>query len=82
MLRWAATLGILGLIALALALPATSIGRRGIEAASRVDAPTPALALGRPLPELDLIGLNGAPVKLAELRGHRVLLTFERSVDW
>ena len=78
MLRWAATLGILGLIALALALPSTSIGRRGFEPASRVDAPTPALALGQPLPELDLVGLDGAPVDFSPSRSFFFLSTPQR----
>jgi hypothetical protein len=82
MLRWFATGGILALLALALGLPSTSLGRRGTQAETRLDAPTPVLAVGQPLPALDLVGLDGAPVTLASLRGHRVLLTFERSVDW
>jgi peroxiredoxin len=38
--------------------------------------------IGQPLPDLALLDLDGRPMDLEALRGHRVLITFERSVDW
>ena len=73
---------ILALLVLALALPYTGIGRRGNERETRLDARSPALAIGRRLPELGLEDLSGRPLRLEDFRGKRVLLTFERSVDW
>jgi len=81
-LRWAATFGILLLLVLDLLLPRTGIGRRGAEARVRFDVPTAVGAPGTTLPSLRLRDLDGTPVSLADFRGHRVLLTFERSVDW
>ena len=80
-LRWAATFGILLLLVLDLLLSRTGIGRRGAEARVRFDVPTAVGAPGR-LPSLRLRDLDGTPVSFADFRGHRVLLTFERSVDW
>jgi hypothetical protein len=40
------------------------------------------VTVGAPAPELDLRTLEGAPLSLAEFRGHPLLVTFERSVDW
>jgi hypothetical protein len=34
------------------------------------------------VPDLALRTLEGAPLSLAEFRGHPLLVTFERSVDW
>lgn len=82
MLRWLATAAIGLLLVLDLALPATSIGRRGTEAALRADVPGAAGVLGQTLPDFTLPDLDGVPVRLSDLRGHAVLLTFERSVDW
>lgn len=81
MTRWLASAGILALMALVLVLPDTDLGRRGSDPALRLDAPA-AVAVGERLPALDLVDLDGEPLRLADLRGHRVLLTFERSVDW
>jgi cytochrome oxidase Cu insertion factor (SCO1/SenC/PrrC family) len=81
-LRWLATAGIAALIALALALPSTDIGRRGSEAVVRADAAGAVGRVGERLPDFALPDLHGAPVRLSDLRGRRVLLTFERSVDW
>jgi hypothetical protein len=42
-------------------------------------------AVGEPgerLPELALESLDGEPIVLADFRGHPLLVTFERSVDW
>lgn len=80
--RWAATAVIALLFVLNLALPSTDIGRRGSEAAPRADAPGALGAIGARLPALELVDLDGAPVGLADFEGKRVLLTFERSVDW
>ena len=80
-LRFLATLVLLGLLGLNWALPSTSIGRRGVESASRVDAESQ-IALGERLPELSLLALDGRIHTREDLLGHRVLLTFERSADW
>lgn len=82
MLRWLATLAIGALFALNVALPSTSIGRRGTEAKARFESATASEFVGQPLPQLDLRNLDGLPIAWEDLAGHRVLLTFERSVDW
>ena len=82
MLRILATVAILGLLVLDFVLPSTSLGRRGTEASARIDAGGAFRAVGSPLPALALRELDGQPVSLEQFRGHRVLLTFERSVDW
>ncbi|MEE8580750.1 MAG: hypothetical protein V3T33_04090 [Myxococcota bacterium] len=82
MLRWLATAGIAALLVLDLALPWTGIGRRGSEAQARADVPNARGRVGETLPELSLTDLSGEAFQLTELRGRRVLLTFERSVDW
>ena len=38
--------------------------------------------VGDSLPNLAFTGLDGQTLHLHALRGHPVLLTFERSVDW
>jgi peroxiredoxin len=38
--------------------------------------------VGERLPELSLQDLVGNPISLAKFRGQRVVLTFERSLDW
>jgi len=80
--RILASLGIVLLFALDLALPATPIGRRGTEARARRDVPSAFAASGAIFPDFVLPDLEGVPVRLSELRGQRVILTFERSVDW
>ena len=80
--RWVATAAIGLLVLLTLLLPYTGIGRRGSEAETRLDARSPALAIGDRLPELGLEDLSGRPVRLEDFRGHPLLITFERSVDW
>lgn len=82
MLRWIATALIGGLFALNLFMPSTSIGRRGTEERVRQEVAGVAEQVGRPLQDFTLEDIEGEPVSLAALRGHRVLLTFERSVDW
>jgi cytochrome oxidase Cu insertion factor (SCO1/SenC/PrrC family) len=81
-LRWSATLAIGALLVLAVWLPDTSIGRRGSDPELRSDVPGAVGEVGRRLPDFTLPDLDGTPVTLSDLRGHRVLLTFERSVDW
>ncbi len=80
-LRGLATLALLALLGLNLALPSTSIGRRGTEMRVRSDV-TSQLLVGQGLPPLELVGLDGRAHTREDLLGHRVLLTFERSVDW
>jgi cytochrome oxidase Cu insertion factor (SCO1/SenC/PrrC family) len=80
-LRLLASIPILALLWIVAILPTTSLGRRGSEARARADV-TPAIAIGEPLPALALQDLDGNPYRLEALRGKRVLLTFERSVDW
>jgi cytochrome oxidase Cu insertion factor (SCO1/SenC/PrrC family) len=82
MLRWLATLVIAGLLLLTAMLPSTSIGRRGTEAQLRADVPQAVGRVGEPMPDFTLPDLDGTPVRLADFRGHPVLVTFERSVDW
>ena len=82
MLRWLATALLGALFVLNLALPSTSLGRRGSEAATRFEVENSAIRVGRPLPALSLANLDGTDLDLEAFRGHRVLLTFERSVDW
>ena len=82
MLRWLSTLLIVGLLGLDLALPSLDIGRRGAVNDVRQDVRVDRLRVGERMPDLAFEDLAGAPVSLSSLRGHRVLLTFERSVDW
>ncbi len=82
MLRWLATVFLSALILLVFLLPGTSIGRRGAEAAVRQEATASTLAVGQPFPSLALQDIDGAELSWDRLRGQRVLLTFERSVDW
>jgi cytochrome oxidase Cu insertion factor (SCO1/SenC/PrrC family) len=79
--RILATVLLAGLLALDLALPYTGIGRRGTGPA-RNDVASAVGEIGQPLPDFSLLDLDGQVVRLSDLRGHRVLLTFERSVDW
>jgi cytochrome oxidase Cu insertion factor (SCO1/SenC/PrrC family) len=79
--RILATLGIVLLLALDLALPSTDIGRRGTSAA-RDDVPSAVPRVGEPMPDFALVDLEGRAFRRSDLLGHRVLLTFERSVDW
>lgn len=80
-LRSLATVVLAALLLLNLALPTTSIGRRGSETLVRADV-TSELLIGKTLPPLELLALDGRVVTQEDLLGHRVLLTFERSVDW
>ena len=80
-LRTLATIVLLALLALNAFLPSTSLGRRGSETRVRADVASQ-LVLGKKLPPLELVGLDGRRLTQQDLLGHRVLLTFERSVDW
>lgn len=82
MMRWVATIGIALLVALDLALPSTGLGRRGPEALVRSDVSGIVGEVGASLPALALLDLDGKPLPLADFRGHPLLITFERSVDW
>ena len=37
---------------------------------------------GEALEDFGLVDLDGHAVRLADFRGHRLVLTFERSLDW
>ena len=80
-LRSVASLVVVGLFVLNMMLPTAAVTARGKEDLVRSDVES-ALAIGRRLPELDLIALDGRHVTREDLQGHRVLITFERSVDW
>jgi cytochrome oxidase Cu insertion factor (SCO1/SenC/PrrC family) len=79
--RILATFGIVVLLLLDLVLPSTVIGRRGVSAA-RNDVPAAAPRVGERMPDFSLVDLDGRVIRPSDLLGHRVLLTFERSVDW
>ena len=82
MLRWLATAVIAALLVLVWFLPGTSLGRRGSESALRADAAAAVPQEGGVLPDFELNDIDGSPVRLADFRGKRVLITFERSLDW
>ncbi|MFP6656240.1 MAG: hypothetical protein VCB25_11490 [Myxococcota bacterium] len=80
-LRGLATLILLALLGLNLMMPTSTLGQRGSENKIRQDI-TSRLRVGQPLPPLQLKDLAGDSVSREDLLGHRLLLTFERSVDW
>jgi peroxiredoxin len=82
MLRLVGTALILGLLVLNWMLPSTSMGRRGSDMEVKDEIPSAKLAVGKPVPDLELRTIDGTSLRLADFRGKRVLLTFERSVDW
>lgn len=82
MMRWTGSVVIGLLLVIALALPWTSVGRRGSDGKVRSDIDGAVGTVGETLPHIDLLDLDGEPLRFEDLRGHRVLLTFERSVDW
>ena len=82
MMRWPASIAILALLALAVLAPQMSLGRRGHESTPRRHVGDVAGRVGEPMADFALADLDGDIVRLADLRGHRVLLVFERSVDW
>jgi cytochrome oxidase Cu insertion factor (SCO1/SenC/PrrC family) len=81
-LRIVATVAIGLLLVLDIALPRTGMGRRGSEHRVRADVASAVGQVGEPLPAFSLVDLQGEAMSSDDLRGHRVLLTFERSVDW
>jgi cytochrome oxidase Cu insertion factor (SCO1/SenC/PrrC family) len=80
-LRGLASLILFALFALNMVLPTSSFSHRGSENKIRADVASQ-LAIGQQLPPLELVGFDGRTYTREDLRGHRVLLTFERSVDW
>jgi hypothetical protein len=80
-LRGLATLVLMALLGLNLFLPISSFGHRGSEDKVRTDVAS-RLLVGQRLPPLELLGFDGRTYTQKDLLGHRVLLTFERSVDW
>jgi hypothetical protein len=83
MLRGLATAAIVLLLGLNLWLPNLDLGRRGAESRVRADIDGAVGSVGQRLPELRFLDLDdGSVLRLADLRGHLVVLTFERSIDW
>jgi cytochrome oxidase Cu insertion factor (SCO1/SenC/PrrC family) len=80
--RIAATVALGLLLVLDIALPWTPIGRRGREAAERLDEPRAVGRVGETLPDLSFVDFEGREVKLSDFRGYPTVITFERSVDW
>ena len=80
-LRGIASLFVLGLLGLNLTMPSNPMLARGPENLVRNDVASQ-LRVGRAIPELELIGLDGRTYTREDLLGHRVLITFEHSVDW
>ncbi len=80
--RVLAAVGIVLLFVLNLALPHTSLGRRGTDTQLHFDVPGVRGEVGQLLPTFTLLDLEGSPVSVSDFRGKRVLLTFERSIDW
>jgi hypothetical protein len=80
-LRGLASLVVVGLLALNMMLPRAAMTARGKENLVRADFDSQ-LAIGRRLPSLELFDFDGRRVTDKDLLGHRVLITFERSVDW
>jgi cytochrome oxidase Cu insertion factor (SCO1/SenC/PrrC family) len=70
------------LLAIAVALPSIPGMQRGSDPEIRADVSEAAGAPGEALPDFTLYDFDGAPVRLADFRGQRVLLMFERSIDW
>ena len=82
MLRWLATAAVVLLLALDWALPSTGIGRRGTDSQPRADVVGAVVQVGEELPDFTLDDIDGTAVRISDFRGQRVLITFERSVDW
>lgn len=80
-LRALASVVVLGLLALNMMMPTSAALQRGPENRVRTDLDSE-LAIGKTLPSLELFDLEGRKYTREDLLGHRVLLTFERSVDW
>lgn len=82
MRRWLGSLVIVVLLALVWALPSTEMGRRGTDPDPRSDVESATLRVGAMMPDLALTTIDGTRMRIADFRGKRVLITFERSVDW
>ncbi len=82
MLRWLGSLAIVALLGLNWALPSTKMGRRGGDPDPRADVESATLRVSAMMPSLKLTTIDGTRLRIADFRGKRVLLTFERSVDW
>ena len=82
MMRWLVSFVIAALLALDVLLPQSPFARRGHERAVHAHVPAASSWLGEPLPDLVFEDLAGRPVRPGDLRGHPLLLVFERSVDW
>jgi hypothetical protein len=82
MLRWLGSLVIVALLALNWAMPSTEMGRRGIDPDPRADVESATLRVGAMMPNLELTTIDGTRIRIADFRGKRMLITFERSVDW
>jgi len=80
--RVLATIPIVALMAIDLLLPRLEMLRQGPDPVARAEVEAAVAKVGEPMPDFTLPDLDGVPVTLSDLRGHRVLLTFERSVDW
>ena len=80
-LRSLASLVLLALLALNWLLPSQPGVARGPENRVRNDR-VATVAIGDSLPPFELFGLDGRIHTREDLVGHRVLLTFERSLDW
>lgn len=80
-LRGLASLVLAALFALNWVLPTSSLSHRGSENQVRADVES-RIEIGQRLPPLELVGLDGRSYNREDLDGHRVLLVFERSVDW
>ncbi len=81
-LRIVGTLVIVLLFVLNWMLPSTGLGSRGYDDEVRRDVAAEPIRIGEQLPDATLHTLQGVPVGLSDLRGNRVLLVFERSIDW
>ena len=80
--RILATLVILALLGFDAMLPNLEMSQMGKDPVARSDVRDAVAQVGEPLPDFTLPDLDGVPVTLSDLQGQRVLLTFERSVDW
>ena len=80
-LRVIASAVVIALFVLNAMLPTAAVTARGSENRARQDFDI-ALMVGERLPPLTLFDLDGRRYTREDLAGHRVLITFERSVDW
>ena len=77
--KWLATLICLALLVVVAAI---SINYRGISEL-KADIPSAVGEVGGRLPDFTLPDVTGNPVTLSQFQGKgRVVLTFDRSVDW